>query len=244
MALTMAAVLSLAAQCAPAVAPDTIASIAMAESGLNPFAIHDNTVHGIMVSSSPPTSSGANTVTIDTVSVTQNRQSGIFIAADNAPVGATVRACTISGNGAVGLRVEQGAANETTTVIQFNDVTGNNGNGPSDSIGGVLFGTASTLTSFVGNRVHANNGDELGFAAAANGGASWTVGTNTCDANANAITCYGAGNVGIRAAAGATVDARGNHWVNASPAGGVDYSLAGGASVNAGGACSAIATCP
>jgi hypothetical protein len=96
----------------------------------------------------------------------------------------------------------------------------------------------------VGNRVHANNGDELGFAAAANGGASWTVGTNTCDANANAITCYGAGNVGIRAAAGATVDARGNHWVNASPAGGVDYSLAGGSSVNAGGACSAIASCP
>jgi len=224
----------------------SFAAINVGSPGMSPplVNIHDNTVHGIMVSSSPPTSSGANTVTIDTVSVTQNRQSGIFIAADNAPVGATVRACTISGNGAVGLRVEQGAANETTTVIQFNDVTGNNGNGPSDSIGGVLFGTASTLTSFVGNRVHANNGDELGFAAAANGGASWTVGTNTCDANANAITCYGAGNVGIRAAAGATVDARGNHWVNASPAGGVDYSLAGGSSVNAGGACSAIASCP
>src|SRR5690349_5752967 len=44
MTLTMAAVLSLAAQCAPGVAPDTIASIAMAESGLNPLAIHDNTV--------------------------------------------------------------------------------------------------------------------------------------------------------------------------------------------------------
>jgi len=44
MTLTMAAILSLAAQCAPAVAPETIASIAMAESGLNPLAIHDNTV--------------------------------------------------------------------------------------------------------------------------------------------------------------------------------------------------------
>ena len=42
--LAMAAVLSLAAQCAPGVAPDTIAAIAMAESGLDPFAIHDNTV--------------------------------------------------------------------------------------------------------------------------------------------------------------------------------------------------------
>src|SRR5215475_8053077 len=43
MILTMTAVLSLAAQCAPAVAPDTVASVAMAESGLNPLAIHDNT---------------------------------------------------------------------------------------------------------------------------------------------------------------------------------------------------------
>ena len=40
----MAAVLSLAAQCAPDVAPDTLASIALAESGLDPLAIHDNTV--------------------------------------------------------------------------------------------------------------------------------------------------------------------------------------------------------
>ena len=42
--LAMATVLSLAAQCAPGVAPDTIAAIAMAESGLDPLAIHDNTV--------------------------------------------------------------------------------------------------------------------------------------------------------------------------------------------------------
>jgi type IV secretion system protein VirB1 len=42
--LAMATVLSLAAQCAPGVAPDTVAAIAQAESGLDPLAIHDNTV--------------------------------------------------------------------------------------------------------------------------------------------------------------------------------------------------------
>jgi type IV secretion system protein VirB1 len=42
--LAMATVLSLAAQCAPGVAPDTVAAIAQAESGLEPLAIHDNTV--------------------------------------------------------------------------------------------------------------------------------------------------------------------------------------------------------
>jgi type IV secretion system protein VirB1 len=40
----MAAVLALAPQCAPGIAPDTITSIAQAESGLDPLAIHDNTV--------------------------------------------------------------------------------------------------------------------------------------------------------------------------------------------------------
>ena len=43
MSLTLAAVLALAAQCAPTVAPDTIASIAQTESGLNELAVHDNT---------------------------------------------------------------------------------------------------------------------------------------------------------------------------------------------------------
>jgi type IV secretion system protein VirB1 len=40
--MTVVAVLALAHQCAPTVAPETIVSIAKAESGLNPLAIHDN----------------------------------------------------------------------------------------------------------------------------------------------------------------------------------------------------------
>jgi type IV secretion system protein VirB1 len=41
--LSVAAALALAQQCASGVAPETVVSIARAESGLNPLAIHDNT---------------------------------------------------------------------------------------------------------------------------------------------------------------------------------------------------------
>ena len=50
----MATVLGLAAQCAPGVAPDTIAAIARAESGLEPLAIHDNTVQRTFQSADLP----------------------------------------------------------------------------------------------------------------------------------------------------------------------------------------------
>src|SRR4051794_16951924 len=42
-ALSVVAVLALAQQCAPVVAPETVASVAKTESGLNPLAMHDNT---------------------------------------------------------------------------------------------------------------------------------------------------------------------------------------------------------
>ena len=42
-ALSIVAALTLAHQCAPAVAPDTIVGIAKTESGLYPLEIHDNT---------------------------------------------------------------------------------------------------------------------------------------------------------------------------------------------------------
>jgi type IV secretion system protein VirB1 len=52
--LAMATVLGLAAQCAQGVAPDTIAAIAQAESGLEPLAIHDNTVQRTFQSANLP----------------------------------------------------------------------------------------------------------------------------------------------------------------------------------------------
>jgi type IV secretion system protein VirB1 len=52
--LAMATVLSLAAQCGSGVAPDTIASIAQAESSLDPLVIHDNTVQRTFQSGNLP----------------------------------------------------------------------------------------------------------------------------------------------------------------------------------------------
>ena len=154
----------------------------------------------------------------------------MFLAGDGGDVAATIRNSVVSGNGAVGVRVEQAnAANTTTTAIQSNDVTNNNIAGASTAVGGVVFATASTLTSFIGNRIHSNNGDELGFTALPNGGTTWTIGTNACDSSANSLYCYGTGNVGLRMAfAAGTVDARATRWANASPAAGLDYSTVGG----------------
>jgi len=52
-ALTDAAVLAMALQCAPGIAPSTVASIARVESGYNPLAIHDNTTRQTFDPSSP-----------------------------------------------------------------------------------------------------------------------------------------------------------------------------------------------
>lgn len=223
------------------------ATIVIGTAGASPPAVTiRNNRHGVNVSSSPPTGSGANSLTLDTVAVSSNSQSGVFLAGDADDVAATIRNSVVSGNGAVGLRVEQGTGgNTTTTVIQSNEVTGNNIAGSATAVGGVLFATSSTLTSFIGNRIHSNNGDELGFAALPNSGTTWTIGANACDASANSIYCYGTGNVGLRMSfAAGTVDARATHWANANPAAGLDFSTVGGSSVTTTGACSATVTCP
>ena len=139
----------------------------------------------------------------------------------------------------------RGRGNTTTSAIQSNEITNNNIAGSGTAVGGVLFATSSTLTSFIGNKIHSNNGDELGFAALPNCGTTWTIGTNACNASANSIYCYGTGNVGIRmSSATGTVDARATSWASASPAAAVDYSTVGASSVTASGACGATSTCP
>jgi hypothetical protein len=136
--------------------------------------------------------------------------------------------------------VEQGSGNTTSEAIQNNDVNGNNTqNG--HVAGGVLFNTSSTLTSFIGNKVHSNLGDELGFNATPNGGGGtqWIINppSATCDATANSIYCYGAGNVGVH---GATINGQHVHWTNNPPTSGIDFS----GTVTVTNPCTAIATCP
>ncbi|HVZ86302.1 MAG TPA: hypothetical protein VHG72_04995, partial [Polyangia bacterium] len=182
---------------------------------------------GILVDASPATSgSGANSLTVDTVSVTNNGTFGIYLKGDSGSVAATIKNSTISGSGDVGLLVEQGGGNTTSEAIQNDDVNGNNtGNG--HTVGGVLFNTASTLASFIGNKVHSNGGDELGFNAAPNSGTSWVINPPSlaCDATANSLYCYGNGHVGLNVLnGGATVDGQHVHWTNNPPTSGIDYS--------------------
>jgi type IV secretion system protein VirB1 len=69
-ALAIAAATALAAQCGQGVAPDTIVSIAKAESGLDTFAIHDNTTRR---SFEPTTVQDAVALATDLIAVQHHR---------------------------------------------------------------------------------------------------------------------------------------------------------------------------
>ena len=205
--------------------------------------VNHNGGSGILVDASPLTASGANSLTIDSVTVSNNAKFGIYLAGDNGDVAATIKGSTITGNADVGLMVEEGSTATTSEAIQNNDVSGNNsGNG--HQIGGVLFNTSSTLTSFVGNKVHSNTGDELGFNALPNGGGTqWVINppSAACDTTSNSLYCYGNGNVGLHIlGGGATVNAQHVRWTNNPPTSGIDYS----GTVTATSPCAVITTCP
>jgi filamentous hemagglutinin len=198
---------------------------------------------GILVDTSPLTAGGANSLTVDTVTISNSAKFGIYLQGDTGDVAATVKGSTITGNGDVGLLVEEGATATTSEAIQNNDVNGNNtGNG--HQVGGVLFNTSSTLTSFIGNKVHSNTGDELGFNALPNGGGTeWVINppSSACDTTSNALYCYGNGNVGLHIlGGGATVNAQHVRWTNNPPTSGIDYSGA----VTVTNPCAVITTCP
>ena len=155
---------------------------------------------------------------------------------------ATIKGSTITGNADVGLMVEQGRAT-TSEAIQNNDVSGNNtGNG--HQVGGVLFNTSSTLTSFIGNKVHSNTGDELGFNAVPNGGGpsgSSTRPAPPATRPPTRSTATATATSGLHVlSGGARVNAQHVHWTNNPPTSGIDFSGA----VTVTNPCTAIATCP
>ncbi len=209
-----------------------------------PTTVAANKQHGILLQSAPPIGgSGANSVTVDTVKVTGNGGFGIYLQGTGS-VAATIKGSTITGNADTGLMVEQGPGNATSEAIQSNEISGNNTQASPRNVGGILFNTSSSLTSFIGNTVHGNGGDEVGFnALPAGGGTKWTITppSNACDATANSIYCYGSGNVGVHVLIPAvSVDAQHQHWANNPATSGIDYT----GSVTVTNPCSAIATCP
>ncbi|MES1164185.1 MAG: right-handed parallel beta-helix repeat-containing protein, partial [Verrucomicrobiota bacterium] len=196
-------------------------------SAASPVTIAKNQQQGIVVQSAPPvTGSGANSVTIDSATISGNGSFGIYLQASDGPVATTIKGNAVMGNSDAGLMIEQGPGNTTTEAIQNNNVSGNNTKASPRNVGGILFNTSSTLTSFIGNSVHANGGDEIGFnALPGGGGTKWVITppSNACDATANSVYCYGVGNVGVHVLApAASVDAQHQHWANNPPTSGID----------------------
>jgi Right handed beta helix region len=196
------------------VAPGAVASITTST-------ISGNTVNGVQVARAPLVG-GVAKLTLDTLTVTGNGVTGIYLQGNSGAVGAVIKGSKISGNISTGLRVEQvgGATQET---IQNNDITLN-------GAGGIQFNTGSTLSSFTGNLVHSNVGDQILVNARQTGNVAWNFRTpgNACDANRNQVYCYQNGGVGIRISAtpagnSTQVDARNVSWMNAAPSAGTDY---------------------
>ncbi len=198
---------------------------------------------GIEVQAAPAISgSGANSLTVDTATVTGNSGFGIYLRGNAGSIAATIKGSSISANGDIGLMIEQGSLNTTVEAIQNNDITGNNTTN-AHGIGGVLFNTSSTLTSFIGNTIHSNKGDEVGFSSVPNSGTKWVITppSNACDSTANSIYCYGTGNVGLHVlTAAASVDAQHQHWANNPATSGIDYT----GTVTVLNPCSATTSCP
>ena len=209
--------------------------------------IASNGNDGILVDASAGTASNSTSLTVDTVAISGNTVYGVYLQGDAGSIVATLKNSTVTASGDVGILVEQGGVNQTLSTIQFNDVNGNNINpATTHLVGGILFNTSSTLSSFIGNKVHSNGGDEMGFNAAPNAGLRWVINppSAACDNTANSLYCYGTGHVGLNDMQTlVTVDAQHVHWTNNPPTQATDYSGAL-STVTATNACTAVATCP
>jgi hypothetical protein len=225
---------------------DFLAAGAQGTFAMRSSLVFDNIIQGVRIERAP--AAGATPgVLIEGSEIRNNGKTngqegpGLSIAAVGEVV-ATVTGTQIHDNRAAGVVVEQLTGTASLT-LEGNDIYANNV-GAELPVGGVSFETAATLTSFRNNKVHANNGHQVGFAAPPNGGAAWTLGSGACDLGSNRLYCYGAGQTAIRVsgATATTVNAAGTAFQNATPGPGTDWLVTGGAhTVNAAGACPPVA---
>jgi hypothetical protein len=196
---------------------------------------------------------------------------GIFLAADNGNISASISTLTIGGNqSGAGLLFAGGfLGNTITSEIGNNEITGNGatvanpfgGGGPNSlEFGGAVFVTGGT-PGFTGNRVHDNLRHAVSVFRDPGGGGTMSLsgGGGSCSSAASApnqLSCYGAfggtANVGVAAYDGVTVVADFDSWNVVTPVSGVDYAgftaFGGGpgtVTVNAANVCAQAAThCP
>jgi hypothetical protein len=163
------------------------------------------------------------------VSIASNTGVGVALRGDSGVVVASLKGCAIHGNGDQGVLLQQGATFTTSASLDGNDIHTNNvtANRP---VGGIFFATSSTLSSFTGNKVHGNTGDEIGFDAQPNGGDTWDLSGPLACTTPNQIYCYtaaGGTSVGLRildtAPMMTKVNAANTSWSNLIPAKGTDF---------------------
>jgi hypothetical protein len=212
--------------------------------------ISSNARDGVEIVRAPSFGTGVIGLTLDTLSVSNNRLRGVYLhgSAGIGNIAATLKNSNISANGnfgpnTAGVWIDSTPQSITQEVLQGNDISNNIGSG-------ILFLTPTTLLGFAANRIHANTSYQILISAQQLGNATYNFSdvSGNCDANRNQIYCYQPGNVAIRVTTSpaTAVDARNVSWMNSAPIAGVDYELIGSPQnlLDASAPCPAVTTCP
>jgi hypothetical protein len=216
-----------------------------ASATLTSLTVSGNLTNGIEIAQAPIVG-GVVELSIDSSTISSNGGIGVWLHGAAGNIGASITNSKVNLNTGVGIQVQQGLATTTTETIQNDEVAQNGG-------GGIVFSTSSTLTSFQGNVVHGNTGDQITVSARQNGAGNpvWNFRSagNACDVNRNQIYGYGGTcgtGVGLRvnSIASTTVDAQNVDWKNSAASAGTDYAVTGGNAVTATFPCTAVSTCP
>ena len=218
--------------------------------------ITGNTGDGVQVHKSPTTGPAGEGIRFVLSGSTINLNKGRGVAFTGASqVGARVETNKISANALTGLLVSDGAAEGTTFVtIKDNDIFGNlTAKATLDSTkvlaGGVWFTNAQVpgtpvaglkvqLTKFLGNKVHGNGFNQIGFDLAQADATPWVISSDTtseiasaaCDpaAKPNSVYDYCSPFLGVAVSNPAiSVTAKGLFWAAAPPVSMTDFSPMG-----------------
>lgn len=156
---------------------------------------------------------GSDADPLASVEVSGNAGEGVVVTTGVA-VEAQLVGARVNGNGGTGVLVELASAG-SSVALRGCDVHSNGavsprtyGPGVPRTAGGVLVVQATLPFAFAGNRVYANDGDQLAFESS---DAGWTIAADACSAASNVFACVDAGAYAV-AIAGGAVDARNTVW--------------------------------
>jgi hypothetical protein len=203
-------------------------------------ALSNNTLAGLLIEKTLQTANHTVSTTLTNVDINNNKTEGLFVN----PVAAAdalffVQDSHIHQNKGIGIRIKARPAQTTDSSFVHNEID-QNGNLSGNATGGILFEDSSILSTFQGNNVHNNTGNQVGFQAAQKPDPTrnpaitteWNIsGPAACSDLTKNNTFNGyvvPGSTGVFTSIVAiTVDATYAHW-QSGPLPGVDFSSGGG----------------